>query len=56
MFFTLDEAYQGDRIAAKKNEEMLLYFVNGVIDEVLEDGTYLKWYEEAGERAAELGL
>lgn len=56
MFFTLDEAYQGDRIAAKKNEEMLLYFVNGVIDEVLEDGTYLKWYEEAQERAAELGL
>ena len=31
-------------------------FVNGVIDEVLEDGTYLKWYEEAGKRAAELGL
>ena len=56
LFFTLDEAYQGDRIAGKKNEEMLLYFVNGVIDEVLEDGTYLKWYEEARERAAELGL
>jgi len=56
LFFTLDEAYQGDRIAAKKNEEMLLYFVNGVIDEALEDGTYMKWYEEARERAAELGL
>ena len=56
LFFTLDEAFQGDRIAAKKGEEMLLYFVNGVIDEVLQDGTYMRWMEEARKRAAELGM
>lgn len=56
LYFTLDKEYQGDRIAAKKGETMLLYFVNGVIDEVLKDGTYLRWLEEARKRAEELGL
>lgn len=56
LYFQLDEEYQGDRIAAKKGEEMLLYFVNGVIDEVLRDGTYMQWLEEARKRADELGL
>ena len=56
LFFSLDKEFQGDRIVAKKNEEMLLYFVNGVIDEVLQDGTYLQWMEEARKRAAELGM
>ena len=54
--FALDEEYRGDRIAAKKGETMLLYFVNGVIDEVLKDGTYMQWFEEARQRAEELGL
>ena len=54
--FTLDEPYLGDRIAAKKGELQLIYFVNGVIDEVLEDGTYIRWIEEAQKRADELGL
>ena len=54
--FSLDEEYRGDRIAAKKGETMLLYFVNGVIDEVLKDGTYMQWFEEARKRADELGL
>jgi polar amino acid transport system substrate-binding protein len=35
---------------------MLLYFVNGVIDEVLRDGAYTQWMEEARKRAAELGM
>jgi polar amino acid transport system substrate-binding protein len=35
---------------------MLLYFVNGVIDEVLKDGTYMQWFEEARKRAEELGM
>ena len=54
--FSLDEEYRGDRVAAKKGETMLLYFVNGVIDEVLKDGTYMQWFEEARKRAEELGL
>ena len=56
LYFSLSKEYQGDRIAAKKGEEMLLYFVNGVIDEVLANGTYTQWYEEAQKRAGELGL
>lgn len=35
--------YLGYRVAAKKGEIQLIYFVNGVIDEVLESGEYLKW-------------
>ena len=56
LYFTLEEQYLGHRIVAKKGELQLIYFVNGVIDEVLADGTYTKWIEEAQERAAELGL
>ena len=40
---------------AKKGELQLMYFVNGVIDEVL-DGLYEKWVGEAQQRADELGL
>ena len=56
LYFTLEEAYLGHRVVAKKGELQLIYFVNGVIDEVLADGTYQKWIEEAQVRAAELGL
>lgn len=56
LHFELKEQYLGDRIAAKKGEIQLIYFVNGVIDEVLENGTYLKWIEEAQKRADELGM
>ena len=57
IYFALDqEEYLGDRIVAKKDELQLMYFVNGVIDEVLEDGSYMKWIEEAQKRADELGL
>ena len=56
LYFTLEEEYLGNRIAAKKGELQLIYFVNGVIDEVLADGTYMKWIKEAQERAAELGM
>ena len=45
-FFTLQQQYLGDRIAAKKGEIELMYFVNGVIDEVLETGQYERWFEE----------
>ncbi len=56
LYFKLDEAYLGHRIVAKKGELQLIYFVNGVINEVLSDGSYTKWIEEAQARAAELGF
>lgn len=47
--FTLqpNQHYLGYRAAAKKGEVQLMYFVNGVIDEVLESGEYLKWNGDA---------
>jgi polar amino acid transport system substrate-binding protein len=56
IYYTLDEQYLGDRIVAKKDELQLMYFVNGVIDEVLESGAYTRWMEEAQKRSDELGL
>ena len=54
--FTLDEQYKGDRVAGRKGELQLMYFVNGVIDELLESGQYDQWYKESEARAAELGM
>jgi polar amino acid transport system substrate-binding protein len=54
--FALEEQDLGDRICAKKGELQLICFVNGVIDEVIADGSYDRWIEEAQKRAAELGL
>jgi polar amino acid transport system substrate-binding protein len=56
LYFVLEEQYLGDRVVAKKGEAQLIYFVNGVIDEVLADGTYLKRIEDAQKRADELGI
>ena len=39
-----------------KDDLELMYFVNGVIDEVLASGQYEEWFGEAAARAAELGL
>ena len=47
---------EGDRIAAKKGQIQLLYFVNAVIDEVVESGQYMEWYREADAYAQSLGL
>lgn len=54
--FELEEQFLGDRIAAPPGELQLVYFVNGVIDEVLENGTYEEWFQEYSELAEELGL
>lgn len=54
--FHLEEQYMGDRIAAKKGQIQLLYFVNAVIDEVVDSGKYMEWYHEAEKLAASLGL
>ena len=56
LYFVLEEQYLGNRVVAKKGELQLMYFVNGVIDEVLESGMYEHWIEEAQKRAVELGL
>ena len=53
--FVMEDYFLGDRVVAKKGELQLMYYVNGVINEVL-DGKYLQWIEEAQKRAAELGL
>jgi len=54
--FNLEETYQGDRIAAKKGELQLMYFVNAVIDEILEKDLYNRWIDQYSVRAAELGM
>ena len=54
--FALEEQFDGDRVAAKKGELQLMYFVNGVIDEILTSGQYEAWFEEYGTYASELGL
>ena len=56
LYYVPEEQYLGNRVIAKKGELQLIYFVNGVIDEILESGTYEKWIEAAQERADELGL
>ena len=51
--FDLPPQFEGDRVAAPKGELELIYFVNGVIDEVLESGQYQRWFEQyAGYDAA----
>lgn len=53
VYFSLLPQYQGDRVAAKKGELELIYFVNGVIDEVLESGQYDRWFDEYARLEAE---
>ena len=54
--FALEPQFAGDRIAGKKGETELMYFVNGVIDEVVGSGAYNEWYVDAAKRAEELDL
>ncbi len=56
VLFTLEAQFEGDRIAARKGEGQLIAFVNGVIDEVVDSGQYMAWYDEAAQRANALGL
>ena len=50
--FDLEEQFEGDRIAGRKGDLQLIYFVNGVIDEVLSSGQYQAWYDEYEQLAA----
>ena len=54
--FQLEEKYDGTRIGAQKGEIELMYFVNGVINEVLESNEYEDWFEEYTEYAGRLGV
>ena len=54
--FTQEEQFEGDRIAARKDEGQLIAFVNGVIDEVVESGQYQEWYETYAARSEALGF
>ena len=54
--FVQEAQYDGDRVAARKDEGQLIAFVNGVIDELLASGQYEAWFEEYTARADELGL
>ena len=49
-----ERAVMGDRVAAKKGEAQLIYFVNGVIDGLLAADAYEDWLEEARELAEDL--
>ena len=54
--YTLEESYDGDRVAGRKGELQLMYFVNSVIDELLAKGQYRAWFEEYTALAAELDM
>lgn len=53
--FVPEEQYLGDRVAGRKDELQLMYFVNGVIDEVISGDLYTRWIEEARQRLREIG-
>lgn len=54
--FTSEEAAFGKAVVAAKGSEDLLAEVNTVINQVVNDGSYLKAYNEAVELAASMGL
>ena len=54
--FVVDEETQGARIGVPKGETELLEVINQVVDQVVEDGTYMEWYNEYSEYAASLGI
>ena len=54
--FTSEEAAFGKAVVAAKGSEDLLAEVNTVINQVVNDGRYLKAYDEAVELAASMGL
>lgn len=54
--FTSEEAAFGKAVVAAKGSEDLLAEVNTVINQVVNDGSYLKAYDETVELAASMGL
>ena len=56
IMFVMEEQFEGERVAAKKGELQLMYFVNGVIDELMESGEYQEWFQDYEDYARRLGL
>ncbi len=54
--FTMQEAFKGDRIAGKKGDLELMYFINGIIDQIVSEGIYREWFSEYSRYARNLGL
>ncbi len=54
--FAQDESTDGTRIAMTKGEDELTAKVNEIIDEVLQNGVYEKWYQEYTDYAQKLGV
>lgn len=54
--FQQKDVLDGDRVAGKKGEFQLMYFVNGVIDELTASGRYEQWFDEYSAYAALLGM
>jgi len=54
--FYQDEATLGTRIGIPKGETELLDAVNAIIDEVIEQGLYIQWRNDAIEYAKSLGV
>lgn len=55
-YFTVDEDTQGTRIGIPKGEDELTDRINEIIDDVIEQDLYNRWYEEYKEYAVKLGL
>ena len=53
--FQMQSEFEGDRVAGKKGDLQLMYFVNGVIDLVNATDQYNIWYRQYEAKAAELG-
>ena len=49
--YTLRPEFEGNRVAGPKGEIQLMYFVNGVIDEVLASDQYNQWFREYADYA-----
>lgn len=54
--FTEDESTAGTRAGIPPNEPELTEYINSIIDKVMADGSYEKWYNENAEYAKTLGL
>ena len=54
--FEADERFSSMVIGMKKGEDELLAKINEIIEPVVQDGTYMKWYKQYKEYAATLGL
>ena len=55
LVFSMEPQFDGDRVAARKDEMQLIAFVNGVIEELLDTGEYEAWFDAYSAVAAQIG-